>query len=146
MGKLYAPTPPTPDGYCGDEDNGQTSAWYVFSALGFYPVCPGDSLYIIGSPLFDRATITTAKGKTFTIIAEDNGPLRPYIRGATLNGQSFDKTFLSHDDILAGGEIIFNMTSAPDKKWGSSPASRPPSAMSLLRGALGGGQSPLSAQ
>ncbi len=80
MGKLYAPTP---DGYCGDEDNGQTSAWYVFSALGFYPVCPGDDNYIIGTPLFDQATINVGRGKTFTIKAENNGPLKPYIRGAT---------------------------------------------------------------
>jgi predicted alpha-1,2-mannosidase len=143
MGKLYAPTP---DGYCGDEDNGQTSAWYVFSALGFYPVCPGDAHYIIGSPLFDQATITIAKGKTFKITAEDNGPLRPYIHGATLNGESFNKTFLSHDEILAGGEIVFKMTSAPDKKWGSAPESRPPSAMSLLTGATGDGQKPLTTQ
>ena len=143
MGKLYAPTP---DGYCGDEDNGQTSAWYVFSALGFYPVCPGDAHYIIGSPLFDQATMTIAKGKTFKITAEDNGPLRPYIHGATLNGESFNKTFLSHDEILAGGEIVFKMTSAPDKKWGSAPESRPPSAMSLLTGATGDGQKPLTTQ
>lgn len=129
MGKLYAPTP---DGYCGDEDNGQTSAWYVFSALGFYPVCPGDANYIIGSPLFDRATIKTANGKNFTITAAGNGPLRPYIRGATFNGESFNKTFLSHDEILGGGEIVFKMTSAPDYKWGTAPASRPPSAMKDL--------------
>jgi len=68
MGKLYAPTP---DGYCGDEDNGQTSAWYVFSALGFYPVCPGDDNYLIGVPLFDRATITTGQGKALVITAHN---------------------------------------------------------------------------
>ena len=134
MGKLYAPTP---DGYCGDEDNGQTSAWYVFSALGFYPVCPGDENYIIGSPLFDKATIMTAKGKTFTIIAENNGPLKPYVRSATLNGDNFNKTFLSHDQLLNGGEIDFRMTSAPEKNWGSAPDSRPPSGMSALGKTLG---------
>jgi predicted alpha-1,2-mannosidase len=133
MGKLYASTP---DGYCGDEDNGQTSAWYVFSALGFYPVCPGDDLYIIGTPLFDQARITTGNGQTFTITAEENGPLKPYIRGATLNGEKFDKTFLHHDQITAGGRINFQMTSAPEKQWGSSPASRPPSALSQLNEAL----------
>ncbi len=135
MGKLYAPTP---DGYCGDEDNGQTSAWYVFSALGFYPVCPGDVNYLIGSPLFDKATITTAKGKTFTITAENNGPLKPYIRNAKLNGENFNKTFLSHEQILNGGELSFRMTSAPETKWGSAPESRPPSGMSAL-GELTGG-------
>src|SRR5882672_2363838 len=129
MSRLYQSTP---DGFCGDEDTGQMSAWYVFSALGFYPVCPGTTEYQIGSPLFDKATITTGKGKTFTIIAEDNGPLRPYIHGATLNGESFNKTFLSHDEIVNGGVIVFKMTSAPDKKWGSAPESRPPSGMSGL--------------
>jgi predicted alpha-1,2-mannosidase len=141
MGKLYAPTP---DGYCGDEDNGQTSAWYVFSALGFYPVCPGDTRYIIGSPLFDKATIATAKGKTFTITAEENGPLRPYIRSATLNGVPFDRTFLTHDEILNGGALVFKMTSAPDKKWGTATESRPPSGMSGLSGITGGGQKALT--
>jgi predicted alpha-1,2-mannosidase len=129
MGKLYAPTP---DGYCGDEDNGQTSAWYIFSAMGFYPVCPGDANYVIGSPLFDRATINVPKGKPFKITAQGNGPLKPYIRGAELNGQPFNKTFLSHEEIVAGGEILFKMTSAPDRKWGTAPESRPPSGMSAL--------------
>jgi len=128
MGKLYAPTP---DGYCGDEDNGQTSAWYVFSALGFYPVCPGDVNYIIGTPLFDSATITT-QGKPFTITAEDNGPLRPYIREAQLNGESFNRTFISHEELLNGGSLVFKMTSAPEQRWGSAPTSRPPSAISQL--------------
>src|SRR4030095_366479 len=89
MNKLYKATP---DGYCGDEDNGQTSAWYVFSALGFYPVCPGDVNYIIGTAPLDKATIKTGRGKPFTIVAEENGPLKPYIRAATLNGGAFDKT------------------------------------------------------
>ncbi len=129
MGKLYAPTP---DGYCGDEDNGQTSAWYVFSALGFYPVCPGDLNYIIGSPLFDRSTITVAGGKTFTITAQQNGPLKPYICGATFNEKPFNRTFISHNEILAGGELQFKMTSAPDRKWAAAPESRPPSGMAGL--------------
>jgi predicted alpha-1,2-mannosidase len=132
MGKLYAPTP---DGYCGDEDNGQTSAWYVFSALGFYPVCPGDVNYIIGTPLFDRATLTLANGHQFSIVANENGPLRPYIRSATLNGQPFDRTYLGHHEILHGGELVFNMTSAPNYKWAVAPASRAPSALSQLTGA-----------
>ena len=129
MGKLYAPTP---DGYCGDEDNGQTSAWYVFSALGFYPVCPGDDHYIIGTPLFDQAILRVGNGETFTVKAANNGPLKPYIQGAMLNGAAFDKTHLSHDQIAAGGSLEFKMISAPDYKWGSSPASRPPSALSRL--------------
>lgn len=129
MGKLYAPTP---DGYCGDEDNGQTSAWYVFSALGFYPVCPGDDNYLIGTPLFDRATITTAPGKTFTILAEDNGPLKPYIKSATLNGESFNRTFINHEELLRGGNLVFQMTSAPNYQWAVEPASRPASALARL--------------
>ncbi|HET7625166.1 MAG TPA: glycoside hydrolase family 92 protein, partial [Verrucomicrobiae bacterium] len=129
MGKLYAPTP---DGYCGDEDNGQTSAWYVFSALGFYPVCPGDQNYIIGTPLFDSATLTLKNGKTFKIVARENGPLRPYIHDASLNGNAFDKTYIAHDQILRGGELEFHMTSAPNYKWAVAPESRPPSPLEKL--------------
>jgi len=129
MGKLYAPTP---DGYCGDEDNGQTSAWYVFSALGFYPVCPGDVNYVIGTPLFDRAVITPGGGKDFVVTADNNGPLRPYIRSARLNGKPFNRTFLSHPEILGGGELNFDLTSAPERGWGSAPASRPPAAITGL--------------
>ena len=126
MNQLYQATP---DGLCGDEDTGQTSAWYVFSAIGFYPVCPGDTAYWIGSPLFDRATLTLPGGKTFTVVAEHNGPQHSYIHGAKLNGQPFDKVYLTHDQLTAGGEIIFDMASAPDHNWGTAPASRPPGAM-----------------
>ena len=129
MGKLYAPTP---DGYCGDEDNGQTSAWYVFSALGFYPVCPGDDNYLIGTPLFDKATITTALGKTFAITAKNNGPLKPYINSATLNGEPFNRIYISHNELLHGGELDFYMTSAPNYQWAVEPGSRLPSALSRL--------------
>lgn len=120
---------PAPDGFCGDEDTGQMSAWYVFSAIGFYPVCPGTTEYVIGSPLFDRATITLADGKKFIINANQNGPLRPYIRSAKLNGASFEKTYLTHDQIAKGGELNFDMTSAPNYKWATAPESRPGSAM-----------------
>jgi predicted alpha-1,2-mannosidase len=120
----------TPDGLCGDEDTGQMSAWYVFSALGFYPVCPGDPNYLIGSPLFDKATLHLANGKTFTIIAKNNGPQKPYIQSATLNGDSFDKTFISHNQILNGGELEFEMGSAPNEYWGIS--NRPVSPLTTL--------------
>mgnify|MGYP001314958434 CR=1 FL=1 len=129
MGKLYSPTP---DGYCGDEDNGQTSAWYVFSALGFYPVCPGDDEYVIGTPMFDRATITYPGGAKFIVNAKANGPLRPYIRNATLNGKAFNRTFLTHAEISTAGELTFEMTSAPDYKWGTAPESRPASPLTEL--------------
>jgi predicted alpha-1,2-mannosidase len=129
MNQLYQSTP---DGLCGDEDTGQMSSWYVFSALGFYPMCPGTTEYLVGSPLFDRATIKLPNGKQFIVTASRNGPQRPYIRGATLNGQPFHKTFLTHEQIANGGEVIFNMTSAPDK-WASAPEARPASAMELLK-------------
>jgi predicted alpha-1,2-mannosidase len=126
MNQLYQATP---DGLCGDEDTGQMSAWYVFSALGFYPVCPGTTDYAIGSPLFDRATLMLPEGKTFTIAAEHNGPQHPYIRAAKLNGQPFDKVFLSHEQLVNGGEIVFDMVSAPDHHWATAPAARPPATM-----------------
>ena len=126
MTQLYQATP---DGLCGDEDTGQMSAWYVFSALGFYPVCPGTTGYSIGSPLFDRATLMLAGGKTFTIQAKNNGPQHPYIRGAKLNGQSWDKVYLDHDQLVGGGEMVFDMASAPDRHWATAPESRPPPAM-----------------
>jgi predicted alpha-1,2-mannosidase len=119
----------TPDGFCGDEDTGQTSAWYVFSAIGFYPVCPGDPNYLIGSPLFDKVTLTLKDGKKFTVIANNNGPQKPYIQSGELNGQSFDKVFLSHDEIMRGGELKLRMDSAPNEKWAVKPESRPGSAL-----------------
>ena len=122
----------TPDGISGDDDTGQMSAWYVLSALGFYPVCPGDPIYFIGSPLFAKATLHLHNGKTFTIIASHNMPQEYYIQSATLNGDPFDKIFITHDQIMNGGEIKFQMGSAPNYDWGVSPDSRPPSPLSLL--------------
>lgn len=123
----------TPDGLCGDEDTGQMSAWYVFSALGFYPVCPGDPEYMIGSPLFSKATLHLAGGKTFVIAAGHNGPQEFYIQSATLNGEPFDKTFISHEQIVAGGGLGFQMGSAPNYQWGVQPESRPGSALLKLQ-------------
>jgi len=122
----------TPDGMCGDEDTGQMSAWYVFSALGFYPACPGDPEYLIGSPLFNRAVLNLPGGKTFTVIAKNNGPQQHYIQGATLNGQTFDRTFFSHQTVVNGGEISFQMDAAPNYHWGTSPQSRPVSPLANL--------------
>jgi predicted alpha-1,2-mannosidase len=126
MAKLYQATP---DGLCGDEDTGQTSAWYVFSALGFYPVCPGDTNYLIGSPLFERATLDVGHGRKLVIEAKNNGPQHPYIRAATLNGAPFNKTYLNHQQITAGGELVFEMSSTPEYKWATAPESRPPGGM-----------------
>ncbi|KXX70961.1 GH92 family glycosyl hydrolase [Flammeovirga sp. SJP92] len=119
---LYSPTP---DGLCGDEDNGQTSAWYVFSALGMYPVAPGTSEYVIGSPEFGEAEMQLENGKSFKVIANNNSEENVYIQSATLNGQPFNKTFLTHEQIMAGGEIVFEMGATPNKSWGTAADSAP---------------------
>jgi len=127
---------PTPDGICGDEDTGQMSAWYVFSALGFYPVCPGDPVYLIGSPLFDQATISLPNNKTYIVTAKNNGPQEPYIRGAKINDESYTKVYLRHQDIANGGGITFQMASEPNYKWAVEAAARPGSALGRLRETL----------
>jgi hypothetical protein len=108
----------------GNEDCGQMSAWYVLSALGFYEVCPGRPDYAIGSPLFDKAVIHLASGKRFTIRARHNGEGRPYIQSASLDGKAFTKSFLTHAQILRGGELSFDMGDQPST-WGSAEADRP---------------------
>lgn len=108
--KLYAPTP---DGYCGDEDNGQTSAWYVFSAMGMYPVTPTSDEYVLGSPLFDRVKLKLENGKEFLIEAVNNGPHRPYVVQKTLNGKSYSPYYLRYNDMQQGGKITFEMAEAP---------------------------------
>ena len=115
MNRLYKPTP---DGYCGDEDNGQTSAWYVFSAMGFYPVCPGRAEYAIGSPLFDKVTLNMPTGKSFTIFATANNPENVYIDSAKLNQKRYTKNYILHSDIVNGGEIKFEMSNKPNLKRG----------------------------
>ncbi|HXC35845.1 MAG TPA: glycoside hydrolase domain-containing protein, partial [Candidatus Acidoferrales bacterium] len=122
----------TPDGISGDDDTGQMSAWYVFSALGIYPVCPADPIYFIGSPLFGKATLHLQNGKTFTITANHNMPQEYYIQSASLNGAPFDRIYINHDEIMNGGQLEFQMGSAPNYDWGVSPDSRPPSPISLL--------------
>lgn len=118
MAKLYAATP---DGYCGDEDNGQTSAWYVFSALGFYPVTPGGvDEYVIGSPLFKKATLQMENGNIFEISSKNNSEKNVYIQSATLNGKPYNNTFLNFDDLQKEGTLEFNMGSKPNINWGAS--------------------------
>ena len=131
MTRLYQATP---DGFCGDEDTGQMSAWYVFSAMGFYPVCPGTTEYMIGSPLFDRTTVSLPNGKKFVINAKTNGPQRPYINKASLNGRDFNRTFFEHSEIANGGEVDFEMTSAPNYEWGTADDSQPGSSLKKLKG------------
>jgi predicted alpha-1,2-mannosidase len=106
LSKLYHAGP---DGYCGDEDNGQTSAWYVFSALGFYPVCPGANQYVLGSPLFTKVTLQLENGKQFSIEAKMNSLKNVYIQKAMLNGKGYDLNWLSHDDVMNGGHLVLEM-------------------------------------
>lgn len=113
MDKLYNANP---DGYCGDEDNGQTSAWYVFSALGFYPVCPGSDEYIIGSPLFNKTTVILENGKQITITSANNNKENRYIDSMTLNGKNHTKTYLTHEQLLTGASIDLRMTDKPNEQ------------------------------
>jgi predicted alpha-1,2-mannosidase len=109
---------PYPDGLCGDEDNGQTSAWYVFSATGFYSVCPGAEQYVFGSPLFDKITLHLENGKTFVVNSKNNSQENVYIKTAKLNGKNYTKNYISHDDIMKGGALNFEMTDIPNLKRG----------------------------
>jgi len=115
----------TPDGYCGDEDNGQTSAWYVFSSLGFYPVTPGTDQYVIGSPLFDKAVMSLENGKKFTIASENNSKSHVYIQSTLLNGKGYPHNYIRYEDIQDGGEFVFRLDETPNKRWGSKPENAP---------------------
>ncbi|SBW04675.1 GH92 family glycosyl hydrolase [uncultured Dysgonomonas sp.] len=122
MDKLYNPNP---DGYCGDEDNGQTSAWYVFSALGFYPVCPGSDEYILGSPLFNSVTLNLENGKKVVIKAENNNKANRYISSMAINGKAHSKNYLTHDTLLKGANINYKMAATPNIKRGTNAADYP---------------------
>ncbi|HRQ50917.1 MAG TPA: GH92 family glycosyl hydrolase, partial [Agriterribacter sp.] len=122
MNRMYKPTP---DGYCGDEDNGQTSAWYVFSALGFYPVCPATDQYVLGAPLFKKATLRLENGKQFVIDAPGNSELAKYVQSAQLNGKKYDNNWISHFDIEKGGSFDVTMGAAPNKTRGTGESSYP---------------------
>lgn len=114
------------DGLCGNDDCGQMSAWYVMSAMGFYPVTPGRPLYCIGSPLFDKVTIHLENGKTFTIRAKNNSERNRYIQSAQLRGTPYAKAYLTHDDLMSGGEMTFDMGAKPNPAWGSGSNDSPP--------------------
>jgi len=116
-----------PGGLCGNEDMGSLSSWYIFSSIGFYPVAPGSSIYVIGSPLFGKATINTGNKKTFIVQTINNSKVNKYIQSATLNGDPLTRTWLSHEEIVKGGILIFEMGSVPNKKWGYKPEDAPPS-------------------
>ena len=115
MDRMYTPAP---DGYCGDEDNGQTSAWYVFSALGFYPVCPGSGQYILGSPLFSKATLNLADGKKVEIVAKDNSKENVYVKNLKVNGKNYTQNYLDISSIKKGMKLEFQMDDKPNKARG----------------------------
>ncbi len=106
-------------GICGDEDGGAMSAWTIFSAMGFYPIAPGLPVYIIGTPLFDEMKIQLSGGRTLVIKGEGNSAQHKYIQSATLNGKKLENAWLEHDDIMNGGELVFEMGPRPNKAWGA---------------------------
>ncbi|MBR8535554.1 GH92 family glycosyl hydrolase [Carboxylicivirga sediminis] len=108
------------DGLCGNEDCGQMSAWYVLSSMGFYPVNPADGNYILGTPLFDEATIALANGKSFVITTQNNSPENIYIQSATLNGQELSRSWFTHEELVNGGELNLVMGLEPNEQWGTS--------------------------
>ena len=119
MNRMYNANP---DGYCGDEDNGQTSAWYVFSALGFYPVCPGSNQYVIGTPYFKQATVHLENGNTLSIDADGEGC---YIQQMTLNGADYQHNYLDHNQLMQGATIRFGMSTTANKQRGTQPQDAP---------------------
>lgn len=131
MDKLYNANP---DGYCGDEDNGQTSAWYVFSAMGFYPVCPGSNQYVLGTPYFNKLTLHLENGNTMTIKAEGNSRSNRYIDSMTLNGKTYTKNYLTHADIMKGGSIVCAMSAEPNRSRGTQEADFPYSFTNEIKG------------
>ncbi len=122
MDKLYTSAP---DGYCGDEDNGQTSAWYVFSAMGFYPVCPGTNQYALGTPYFKQMKLHLENGKTVEISAPDNGNDKRYISAMTINAKNYSKNYITHKDLLGGSKIFYKMSAQPNKSRGTKNADFP---------------------
>ena len=123
----------TPAGQCGNDDCGQMAAWYVQSALGFYPVNPASGIYVLGSPVVDKAVIRLdpkfGRDKTFTVVAEHNGPRNVYIQSATLNGKPLTRTWFTHEQLTQGGTLKLVMGPQPNVKWGASADSRPPATM-----------------
>lgn len=116
MDKLYTPLP---DGLCGDEDNGQTSAWYVFSAMGMYSVTPGTNQYVLGSPLFKKITLYLENGNSFIISAPNNAPANYYVQDINLDNQPYSKNYLKHDDLIKGGILSLTMSSLPNTNRGT---------------------------
>ncbi|MCB0653881.1 MAG: GH92 family glycosyl hydrolase [Saprospiraceae bacterium] len=122
MQELYTTKP---DGLCGNDDCGQLSAWYLFSAMGFYPVCPGQDMYVFGSPVFDKVTLSLPNGKLFVVQSKNASDENMYVQSTTLNGQDYPYSYISHTDILKGGTLIFEMGATPNKDWGAKKENRP---------------------
>ena len=115
----------TPDGYCGDEDNGQTSAWYVFSAMGFYPVCPGSGQYALGSPLFRKMEVRRPDGRHFVIEAEDNAPDKVYVQSLSVDGRRQSRNYVMFDELVKGARLRFRMGPEPEFKRGTAESDAP---------------------
>lgn len=124
---LYTLYTDKPDGLCGNEDCGQMSAWYVFSALGFYPVNPAEGIYVIGSPIFEKAEIDLGAGNTFIVEAVGSSKDAKYIQSAELNGKVLERAYIKHAEIMAGGKLVFTMGATPNTRWASAPEQYPPS-------------------
>ncbi|MCX2480136.1 GH92 family glycosyl hydrolase [Pedobacter sp. MC2016-15] len=122
MNRLYKATP---DGYCGDEDNGQTSAWYVFSSLGFYPVTPAVDQYVLGAPLFKKVTLNLENGKQVVINAPSNSADNRYIQSMKFNTQDYQKNWISHSELLKGATLDFDMSAQPNKNRGTAESAYP---------------------
>ena len=114
-----------PDGYCGDEDNGQTSAWYVFSAMGFYPVCPGAGEYVLGAPYFDEMTLHLENGRTVSIKANGNTDDNCYVNTLTLNGQPYSKNYIKRTDLMQGAQFVYTMSPTPNYSRGTAESDAP---------------------
>ncbi len=114
-----------PEGLCGNDDCGQMSAWYIMSALGFYPVNPANGVFVLGSPLINKAVINTGNGKTFSVIASNNNAVNKYIESAMLNGKPYKKSYILYSDIVQGGELKLIMGPSPNKDFGKFPGNRP---------------------
>ena len=114
-----------PDGYCGDEDNGQTSAWYVFSAMGFYPVCPGAGEYVLGAPYFDEITLHLENGRNVSIKANGNTDDNCYVKSLTLNGKPYSKNFIKRSDLMQGAQFVYNMSAKPNYSRGTAESDAP---------------------
>lgn len=131
MNRMYNPNP---DGYCGDEDNGQTSAWYVFTALGFYPVCPGADEYVMGAPYFQKMTLTLENGKKVVINAPENSDKNRYVKELKMGGKAYEKNYIKHGDLLKGATLDYVMDDKPNKKRGTSADAAPYSFTKELKG------------